>query len=326
MSEKNLDEKITGYLTALEGTVVQGILDLISLYMKELRHEKNYSPHTVINYYSDLTSFFSFLNQYFEKSIDLNELAMLDSLTLRAFFASRLQSGASQRSNARVLSSLKGFYKFLRKEKEITNKAVESFRSMRYAASLPRPLSEEDARCVVESSPLENKEPWLNARDQALFSILYGCGLRLSEALNLKIHTVKGNPNTLRIQGKGKKERLVPLLPEVLEKISLYLNYHPQKSDPDSFLFLGARGAPLSPTIARRQMQRIRQLLGLSDTSTPHALRHSYATHLLANGGDLRLIQELLGHQSLSTTQKYLEVEKTRLLDVYAKAHPRNKK
>lgn len=326
MSEKSLDEKIAGYLTVLERAAAKDVLNLASLYMKGLRHEKNYSPHTIINYYSDLASFLGFLNGYFEKIIDFNDLSNLESRTLRAFFASRLQNGASQRSNARVLSSLKGFYKFLRKEKEITNKAVESFRSMRYKASLPRPLSEEDARCVVESSPLENKEPWLDARDQALFSILYGCGLRLSEALALKVGPFKENTNILRIQGKGKKERFVPLLPEVLEKISHYLEAHPYRSDPDAFLFLGVRREPLSPTVARRQMQRLRQLLGLSDTSTPHALRHSYATHLLANGGDLRLIQELLGHQSLSTTQKYLEVEKTHLLDVYAKAHPRNKK
>lgn len=326
MSEKKLEDRILKYEKSLEGAVSLDVAVLISFYIKSLTHEKNYSNHTLINYYSDLTAFFIFQCHHHGKQVDLEEISELTPGELRAFFARRLQGGTSQRSNARILSSLKSFYKYLNKAKGLRNTAIESFRSMRYPSSLPRPLSEEDAHIIIDTPLAENKESWLNARDQALFCLLYGCGLRLSEALGLRIAPFTEDPTILRVQGKGKKERIVPLIPEVFGKIKLYLDCHPQRINPNAFLFLGFRGDPLSPTVARRQMQRFRRMLGLPETATPHALRHSFATHLLANGGDLRMIQELLGHQSVSTTQKYLEVEKTRLLNVYAKAHPRNKK
>jgi len=289
-----------------------------------LAGERRASAHTLDGYGRDLSAFLSFLTGHLGGEPRLDGLASLSPADFRAFMASRNKDGISRSSMARVMSSLRSFFRYLDRNGIVHNAALGAIRSPKPPRSVPKALSADDALATLSSAAELQDEPWMAARDIALFTLLYGCGLRLGEALGLnRNQTPKGEVMT--ITGKGRKQRLVPLLPAVVEAVADYLRQCPYNPGPEGPLFVGARGKRLNPGVVQRQMRRLRGLLGLSDTATPHALRHSFATHLLAGGGDLRTIQELLGHASLSTTQRYTEVDAARLNAIYQDAHPRAK-
>ena len=241
---------------------------------------------------------------------------------LRAWMGSRRRADLSGRSLARELSAVRGFFNWLDKAHGITCPAIHNIRAPKVAARLPRPVAPTDARRLISAAG-SHIEPWIAARDTAALTLLWGSGLRISEALGL---CQKDAPlgDQVRVTGKGGKMREVPVLPAASEAVEIYRQLCPHAPQPDDALFLGARGGPLNPGILQKAMKTARQALGLPSSATPHALRHSFATHLLEAGGDLRAIQELLGHASLSTTQVYTGVDQARLLEVYDKAHPRS--
>ena len=287
-----------------------------------LAHERRASPHTVEAYGRDLAAFVAFLAEHLGGPPDLEALESLRPADLRAWLARRTRDGLARSSTARALSVVRGFFRYCERNGLARAAAVGAVRTPRLPRAIPKPLSVEDAGEVIDKVGVLSEMPWLAARDAAILTLLYGCGLRIGEALGLKRRDApKGE--TLRVVGKGRKERLVPVLPVVRAAIADYLAACPYDPGADGPLFLGARGKALDPAIVQRQMRKLRVWLGLPETATPHALRHSFATHLLAAGGDLRAIQELLGHASLSTTQRYTEVETDQLIAVYERAHPR---
>jgi len=284
--------------------------------------EKRASVHTLDGYSRDLSAFLAFLLDHLGGLPDLAALARLDASDFRAYLARRTNDGLSRASLARGMSTLRGFFRFLDRRGLAHNPALGAVRSPRPPKSVPKPLGAEEAVETLTAAGDLHDEPWLAARDVALFTLLYGCGLRLGEALGMTVADVPRG-ETMMITGKGRKQRLVPVLPVVREAIEQYVRLVPFARSGERPLFVGARGGRLNPGVVQRQMRRLRQVVGLPDTATPHALRHSFATHLLAAGGDLRTIQELLGHSSLSTTQRYTAVDSSKLKEVYADAHPR---
>lgn len=287
-----------------------------------LSAERRCSAHTLDAYTRDLVAFLVFLGCFHGEIPSLGTLAELRGADFRAFLAARTQNGLSRPSLARGLSTLRNFFRFLDRAGFCSNPALKTVRTPRQPRHLPRPLSEDTALEAISSASSLHDEPWLAARDTALLLLLYGCGLRLGEALGL---TVSQSPasDSMIITGKGKRQRVVPVLPMVRDAIMDYRAKCPWPEHPARPLFLGTRGAALNPGVVQRQVRRLRVLLNLDDSATPHALRHSFATHLLAGGGDLRTIQELLGHASLSTTQRYTAVDDSRLLEVHRTSHPR---
>jgi integrase/recombinase XerC len=300
------------------------IQEIIAAWQEWLAIEKNVSPHTASSYQLDLKRFLEFLNTYKGSFVTRDILQNLELIDFRAFLSARLQQGVGHRSNARAISMLRTFYLFLNRRYGISNTSIKMIRSAKFLSTLPRPLSPQEAINVTEEASIDTEESWVSARDQALFTLLYGCGLRISEALQLSIADMMNATDTILIKGKGDKERLVPLLPQVKAKVMLYIDMHPQKNTLQAPLFIGVKGDRLQANVAQKQLRQLRLQLGLPDTATPHALRHSFATHLLAAGGDLRTIQELLGHVSLSSTQKYTKIETSHLADIYKKTHPRS--
>ena len=293
---------------------------LITEWEQWLRHERGYSPHTLDAYLRDLSAFTSF----FETPVTLKNLEKLDVRGFRAYISERASKHLEKTSLARELSSVKNFFRWLDSNDIIKNSAISVISSPRLPKILPKALDVDETFNVLDEAKNFAKKSWEGIRDTAIFTLLYGCGLRISEALSLNEGDID-NDQMLRITGKGNKTRLVPLLPAVIEAIEMYKQECPYHLRKGEALFLGARGERLSPRIIQRQMQKIRAYLGLPDTLTPHALRHSYATHLLAAGTDLRSIQELLGHASLSTTQRYTDVQIETLKKEYRKAHPLEK-
>ncbi len=285
-----------------------------------LRSERRYSEHTVDSYSRDLALFLSFIEHRLEKTPDVSDLQDLSIRDFRAFLSHRNDKYIEKSSIARELSTLRNFFKWLKRHKILQNSAISVIRSPRRAKILPKALDIDQTFNVIDAAGDVYKKEWQGLRDTAIFTILYGSGLRISEALALNVGDI-GHNNFLKIKGKGNKERLVPLLPVVKENIDTYLAACPYKLTNGDPLFLGARGDRLSPRIVQRSLEKIRTLLGLPDTLTPHALRHSFATHLLAEGTDLRSIQELLGHASLTTTQRYTDVQIDTLQREYQKAH-----
>jgi integrase/recombinase XerC len=288
-----------------------------------LAHERRASPHTQAAYQHDLTFFIDALAEHLGGPPDLADIRALKPADFRAWLARRSGDGLAKTSIARGLSTLRGFIRFLDKRGYGGNAHLASLRTPKIPRSVPKPLREEDAVGVMaEAEAIHEAKPWIAKRDAAVLALLYGCGLRISEALGLKRRDApKGE--TLRVLGKGNKERIVPVLPVVREAVEDYLALCPFPADPDGPLFYGVRGKQLSPREIQKTMRMVRARLGLAETATPHALRHSFATHLLAGGADLRAIQELLGHASLSTTQRYTEVADEQLLKVHTAAHPR---
>lgn len=295
------------------------IKQLIAQWQSWLLNERRYSPHTLDAYSRDLSGFFDFAAEHLGKVPETADLAKLEVRDFRAYLSQRAARHIDKSSLARELSTLKNFFKWLARYDILRNPALSVIRTPRRAKVLPKALEVNDTFNVIDEAQNLASNSWQGLRDMAIFTLLYGCGLRISEALSLNVGDI-GNNDFLRIKGKGNKERIVPLLPVVVENINKYLAecpYQPKQGEP---LFLGARGDRLVPRIIQRQMQKIRAYLGLPDNLTPHALRHSFATHLLAEGTDLRSIQELLGHASLTTTQRYTDIQIETLKKEYDKA------
>ena len=287
-----------------------------------LTTERRAAPHTVRAYLGDLQRFLAFVTDHFGRPPSLNDLGAASLSEFRAYLAHRAGRGATAGTRARGLSGIRSFYRFLDRTGVLHNPALATVTTPKLPKHLPRPLAAADAAAVLDQIAEISDQDWIGARDRALVTLLYGCGLRLAEALGLDRRDVPSD-GPLVITGKGGKQRIVPVLPAVSAALEAYLAACPYPQPPDAALFLGARGKRLNPGVAERQLRRLRALLGLPDTATPHALRHSFATHLLAGGADLRAIQELLGHASLSTTQRYTQVDGERLMAVYRDAHPR---
>ena len=278
---------------------------------------------TVEAYSRDVEQFLMFLTVHLGGAPGLAELRELRIADLRAFMAARRNDGAGSRTVARGLAGIRSFVHFLERGGEVNSAIFAAVRAPRAGRSLPRPLPAPAAREMVDPDSALDEEPWIASRNTAVLTLLYGCGLRISEALTLARADAPGDSDSaLRVIGKGGKERVVPVLPVVAAAIAEYLRLCPYHPPPGGPLYDGARGERHNPRIVQRAMAGLRGALGLPASATPHALRHSFATHLLAAGGDLRMIQELLGHASLSTTQVYTEVDPTRLLEAYTKAHP----
>jgi len=295
-----------------------------------LRHERRGSPHTLAAYGRDLGAFLEFLTGHLGQPAALAELSGLSRNDFRAWLAARGREGLTASSTARALSVLRSFFRFLARRGLASNSAIGLLRSPKLPRSVPKALTAGEALEAVDAVGDLSDEPWVAKRDTALLALLYGGGLRLGEALSLNVGDLPkakaGETLSLTITGKGRKQRLVPMLPAVREAIDDYVRAAPFSGERDGPLFRGVRGARLHPRLVQLQLQKLRPLLGLPETATPHALRHSFATHILAGGGDLRAIQELLGHASLSTTQRYTDVDAAALLSVYDKAHPRARK
>jgi integrase/recombinase XerC len=299
------------------------LADAIALWQSWLADERRASPHTVAAYGRDLAAFLDFLVDHRGGLPSLAKLGALVASDFRAYLARRTADELMRSSTARALSVLRGFFRFLDRRGLVRNAALAVVRTPKLPRSVPKPLSVGEAESTLAAAADPERQPWIAKRDWALLTLLYGCGLRLSEALGLTRGEAPLAAGSLTIRGKGGKERVVPVLPAVAEAIAAYLALCPYRLAAHEPLFVGARGGPLHPRLVQGAMQHLRALLGLAETATPHALRHSFATHLLAGGGDLRAIQELLGHASLSTTQRYTAIDAARLISVYDKAHPR---
>ncbi|TNC68819.1 tyrosine recombinase XerC [Rubellimicrobium roseum] len=296
--------------------------EALDIWLSQGRARRGLTAKTIEAYRADVVAFLAFLAVHNGAAEGMASLARLSISDLRAFMAHERGRGLSARSLSRRLSAVRGFCGWLGDREGFDVTAALSARGPRVKPRLPRPLAPESARDVLAAIEAEPNEPWVAARDLAVVTLLYGLGLRISEALGLTGREAD-LPPVLRIRGKGGKERLVPVLPVAREAVADYVRLCPHAIAKDGPLFLGVRGGPLSPRLVQRAVERARAGLGLPATATPHALRHSFATHLLAAGGDLRAIQELLGHASLSTTQGYTAVDAGRLLEVYDRAHPR---
>jgi integrase/recombinase XerC len=292
-----------------------------------LADERRMSPKTVEAYRRDATQFLAFLAEHLGGKPTLERLARLTPADVRAFMAARRADGVGSRSLMRGLAGARSFARFLERNRKGKVAALTAVRAPKVPRTLPKPLPIAEAKRVADTDLRagEEREPWVLARDAAVLALLYGSGLRISEALGLERQEVPapGAGDAISVIGKGNRMRMVPVLPQVLQLVADYVALCPYALPPGGPLFVGAKGGPLSPRIVQLTMQRLRGALGLADTATPHALRHSFATHLLARGGDLRAIQELLGHASLSTTQIYTAVDSEQLLKVYRSAHPR---
>ena len=286
--------------------------------------EKRASPLTVEAYGTDLASFLGFLTGHFGAEPDLTALVRVTQADVRAWLARLAGEGLVNASRARHLSAVRSFFRYLARQHGLENAAIKLVSTPKTRRPLPRALTPEAALGVTEDIGEMSAHAAIQARDTALFTMLYGCGLRIAEALALNVRDAPkpGEDAPLRVTGKGAKERIVPVLPVVRQAIAAWLVLHPAPS-PEAPLFLGARGKRLDPAVAQRTLRLYRHQNGLPEHATPHALRHSFATHLLAGGADLRAIQDLLGHASLSTTQRYTSVDEARLLEVWRKAHPR---
>lgn len=302
------------------GVVTPDLQKALAAWLAHLRAERRLSRHTLDAYERDLKQIFGYLAQE-QGKLTLKTFSALDARDMRGFFSARKSEGLEARSLARQLASLKSFARYLTQNRLADLSALASLRAPKLAKTLPRPLSIASAKRLMDSQ--EGSAPWISARDAAVFALLYGAGLRISEALSLKRGDVGDTTDRLEIAGKGGKTRMAPLLPAVRDLILAYLRLCPYTLDKEAPLFVGAKGAALKARIVQRNMEKLRGALGLPDSATPHALRHSFATHLLGRGGDLRAIQELLGHASLSTTQIYTGVDMGQILNVYKDAHPR---
>jgi integrase/recombinase XerC len=314
--------KLPEPLPAARYSAADDLRAAVALWTQWLAGERRASPHTIAAYGRDLAFFLDFLTGHLG---ELPSLAAVDRLVpadFRAYLARRAADDLARSSLARELSVLRGFVRFLKRRGLASNAALTALRGPKLPAGVPKPLSIEDALAAVSATGDLIPGNWQGNRDTAVLALLYGCGLRLSEALGLRRGEAPFG-DMLTVLGKGRKERLLPVLPAVRAAVADYLEACPYALDKDGPLFVGARGGPLNPRHVQRRMEALRGFLGLPQSATPHALRHSFATHLLAGGGDLRAIQELLGHASLSTTQRYTAVDTERLLAAYDAAHPR---
>jgi integrase/recombinase XerC len=319
MAEAKLNNNLVPFAPDVAAQVAQ--------WLAHLGAERRMSPKTLEAYQRDAGQFLGFLAEHLGGAPSLKQLAKIAPQDVRAFMASRRAAGIGGRSLMRNLAGARSFARFLERNGKGKVAALAAVRGPKVAKTLPKPLALAGAKRMTDADERlgEERAPWIFARDAAALALLYGSGLRISEALGLRRSEMPapGAGDAITVLGKGGKSRMVPVLPQVLELIAEYVSLCPHDLPPQGPLFVGARGGPLSPRILQLTMERLRGALSLPDTATPHALRHSFATHLLARGGDLRAIQELLGHASLSTTQIYTAVDSERLIEVYRNTHPR---
>ncbi|WP_417719339.1 tyrosine recombinase XerC [Salipiger sp.] len=296
--------------------------DALEGWLASSRALKGAAENTITAYRTDVVEFISFLTLHHAEPQGLAPLARVTTPDMRAFMAHLRGSGVASRSMARKLSAVKSFYRWLADREGFEPTAVLLARSPKFQKKLPRPLTEDAARAMIDTVEMQAADSWIGARDAAVITLLYGCGLRISEALGLCGRDLPLG-DTMRIIGKGGKERIVPVLPVARRAVDTYLRLCPYPTEPDTAIFRGARGGALNARLIQKVTEQARMQLGLPATATPHAMRHSFATHLLAAGGDLRSIQELLGHASLSTTQAYTAVDTVHLMKVYEATHPK---
>lgn len=298
------------------------VIDAMAKWQGWLKYEKRASAHTLESYQFDLNNLFRFLNRHRGKQVNLAMLAALTLGDFRSWLAHNATENRQAASRARAVAGIRNFFRWLDRTGQLHNSAIELLKLPKASRRLPRPVSESDAQDIVALAKNVSEQDWIGLRNEALFTLLYGAGLRIGEALSLK-HADLAQKDRLTVTGKSNKQRNVPLLPIVRESLDRYLKICPYPSEPKEPLFVGARGEKLNPAVAQRHLRQLRRDLNLPDSVTPHALRHSFATHLLASGADLRSLQELLGHSSLSTTQLYTQVDAQQLSKAYKAAHPR---
>lgn len=296
--------------------------DALEQWLATQRALNGAAENTISAYNTDVAGFLAFMTTHKGEAQGLRPLSKITVNDMRSWMAHERGRGVAARSLARSLSAVKNFYTWLAKREGFEPTAVLSTRAPKFQKKLPRPLEVDAARAMIDTVQMQASEDWVAARDMAVVTLLYGCGLRISEALALNGSDYP-LPDTLRILGKGRKERIVPVIQAAQDAVRAYVSIAPFPMEPDCPLFVGVRGSRLSPRIIQKVMEQTRMQLGLPATATPHAMRHSFATHLLTAGGDLRSIQELLGHASLSTTQAYTAVDTARLMEVYDHAHPK---
>lgn len=290
-----------------------------------LSAERRLSPHTVEAYQRDITQFADYFAETRGEALSARAIEALQPPDIRAFMAARRAQGVGNRALMRALAGIRSFIRFLERRDGLKTGAFSAIRTPKVPRKLPRALTQADARDLTDTASRagDTRQPWILARDAAVLALLYGCGLRISEALAIRRDEAPvGRRDSVTVTGKGGKVRTLPVIAPVQQAIEDYLQLCPWTGTPEGPLFVGARGGPLSPRIIQLAVERMRGALGLPDDATPHALRHSFATHLLGRGGDLRTIQELLGHASLSTTQLYTAIDSQRLLEAYRSAHP----
>jgi len=294
-------------------------------WIDNLSNIRDLSENTVISYKNDIQKFLAFLETHLDSLPNINNLKKLEISDFRSFLSYQRSNGINSNSIARNISSLKSFFNHLIKENVIESSAISSLKSPKLKKSLPRPIDSKLAIEVIRCAETIENEKWIGLRNKSILMLLYGCGLRISEALNLNYDDID-NEDHILIKGKGDKERIVPMMEYIKKGIMDYIAECPKEIRAEDPLFIGKRMNRLSPRIIQYALEKIRNSLSLPETATPHALRHSFATHLLDSGGDLRTIQELLGHSSLSTTQRYTKVETKKLYEAYSKSHPLAKK
>lgn len=297
--------------------------EIVTDFINYLLNTKNYSTHTATAYESDLHDFIAFYTQWSGDAPIPDDLSRIDTIAFRAWMADRARRKLEHKSTARALSSLRSFYKYIAKKYDIQNDAIGLISAPRMPRKLSKAIAPTDVAHMQNAiNVIDTKNPWIATRDWALVTLLFGCGLRISEALSLRQRDFASRPDTLHIMGKGQKERIVPVLPAVNDAIEKYIAASPYADAPDRPLFRSVRGLPMTARMAEKVVENLRAYLQLPDFVTPHALRHSFATALLAGGADLRSLQELLGHSSLSTTQLYTRVNMAEINNIYAHAHP----
>ena len=317
--EKNQINIHTLHLSKIvQPDILQNIID----YYEWIYIEQGLSSNTLKSYSNDLNKFFLFLSEYIGKKISKKDLEELNITSLRSFLAKRKADGANSSSISRAISSIKSLFKYLNKYKILSNIQIQQLRSPKRKNNFPKPLSENEAESFSSEIKSEQDDLWVVKRNVALFLLLYGCGLRIDEALQLNQNILPIN-NNLRVVGKGGKERLIPVLPIISEQISNYMDHCPHPKSDGSPIFYGKHGKRLNAGVVQRKFREVRKKLDLPKSATPHSLRHSFATHLMVKGGNLRTIQELLGHSSLSTTQLYAEADNDYLFKIHSSKHPR---
>lgn len=296
--------------------------DALQAWLQHCKAIDGAADNTIDAYRADVKTFLGFLTLHHEAALGISALIRISPTDMRSWMAHEKRRGVAARSLARELSAVKNFFRWLAEREGFEPTAVLAARAPRFQRKLPRPLAVDAAKAMIDTVETLPSEGWVAARDTAVLVLLYGCGLRISEALGLRIEQTP-LPDVLRIVGKGKKERIVPVIAPARDALDRYLDLMPFQLAPDDLVFRGVRGGPLNGRQIAKAMETARQKLGLPTSATPHAMRHSFATHLLEAGGDLRVIQELLGHSSLSTTQAYTAVDTARLMEIYEKAHPK---
>lgn len=318
MSERKRDRELTLGGLPIEDDLRRALV----AWLEWLTHVRRVSPQTITAYHSDVVAFLKFFASHRGESISMDSLGDVTIQEFRAWLAWRSKQRYSKPSTARALSSLRHLYRYLEREHALHHEAIFNIKLPKLDKALPKALTDHQSLQSVDLIGALQREDWVGLRDTALLLLIYGCGLRISEALGIRMCDMDRTQRSLRVMGKGRKQRDLPLLPMVITAIDDYISACPHLIAATEPLFVGARGAPLRPELFQKQIRHLRSAAGLPNTATPHAFRHSFATHLLAQGADLRDIQELLGHESLSTTQRYTHIDHARLMQAYANAHP----